>query len=532
MKSNNGGIVKHYNNGQELSTKVLNGVNKLANNVGSTLGPRGRTVGIMYQGENIPMVTKDGVTVAEHITFEDPFENMGAQIVKQAAKQSASNAGDGTTTATILTRGILNRAQKYIVAGASPTEIKRGMDKACEAIVANLKEIARPVQSKQDIEHVATISANNDKGIGTLIANAVDSAGKDGSVLVEEARSINTSLDLIEGFRIDQGWLSSKFITNERQNTAEYHDPLILITDEQIDTVEQIYPALELAAKDQRPLLIVANEVEGQALAALIANAVRGTMKVCAVKSPRYGEERRSILRDLAATVGGVFITREDGLLLKNVQLKQFGRSKSATVSKFATTIVGGQGDEETIETRIEAIKNEIQETEDMATCERLQERITRLASGVAVIRVGAATEVEMIEKKHRIDDALEAVRSALEEGILPGGGVGLIRASTGLYVETDNEEQALGAKIILDAVQEPLRQLCINSGESQDLIVDGVIHKSRNEGYNFLTRNYVDMLNEGIIDPCKVTRCALQNAVSAASTLLTMNYAIVSTKD
>ena len=524
--------MKHYNDGQELSTKVLNGVNKLADNVGSTLGPRGRTVGIMYQGENIPMVTKDGVTVAEHITFEDPFENMGAQIVKQAAKQSATKAGDGTTTATILTRGILNRAQKYIVAGASPTEIKRGMDKATELIVENLKEIARPVQSQQDIEHIATISANNDKGIGTLIATAVDSAGKDGSVLVEEARSINTSLDLIEGFRMDQGYLSSRFITNERQNTVEYHDPLILVTDEQVDTVEQIWKALELAGQDGRPLLIVANEVEGQALAAMIANAVRGTMKVCAIKSPRYGEERRSILRDLAATVGATFITREDGLLLKNIQLKHFGRSKSLSVGKFATTIVGGLGDEEAVETRIESIKSEIKETEDLQTCQRLQERITRLASGVAVIKVGAATEVEMIEKKHRIDDALEAVRSALEEGILPGGGVGLIRASVGAFVETDNEEQALGAKIILDAVQEPLRQLCLNSGESADLIVDGIINKTRNEGYNFLTREYTNMLESGITDPCKVTRCALQNAVSAASTLLTMNYAIVNVGD
>jgi chaperonin GroEL len=524
--------VKHYNDGQELINKVLNGVNKLADNVGSTLGPRGRTVGIMYQGENIPMVTKDGVTVAEHITFEDPFENMGAQIVKQAAKQSATKAGDGTTTATILTRGILNRAQKYIVAGASPTEIKRGMDKATEAIVTNLIEMARPVQSQQDIEHIATISANNDIGIGTLIANAVDSAGKDGSVLVEEARSINTSLDLIEGFRIDQGYLSSKFITNERQNTAEYHDPLILVTDEQVDSIDQIYAALELAAKDQRPLLVIANEVEGQALAAMIANAVRGTMKVCAVKSPRYGEERRSILRDLCASLGATFVTREDGILLKNIQLKHFGRAKSATVGKFSTTIVGGLGNEEDIETRIESIKNEIKETEDIQTCERLQERITRLASGVAVIRVGAATEVEMIEKKHRIDDALEAVRSALEEGILAGGGVGLIRATIGLHIPTDNEEQALGARIILDAAQEPLRQLCINSGESPDLIVSGVINKTQNEGYNFLTREYTNMLDAGITDPCKVTRCALQNAVSAASTLLTMNYAIVDLKD
>jgi len=524
--------VRHYKNGQDLTTKILSGVNKLADNVGSTLGPRGRTVGIMYQGEDIPMVTKDGITVASHITFDDPFENMGAQIVKQAAKQSASNAGDGTTTATILARGILNRAQKYIVAGASATEIKRGMDKATELIVESLKETARPVQSQQDIQHIATISANNDIGIGTLIATAVDAAGKDGSVLAEEARSIKTSLDLIEGFRMDQGYISGKFITNERQNTAEYNDPLILVTDEQVDVVEQIYPALEIAAKDQRPLLVVSNEMEGQALAALIANSVRGTMKVTAVKSPRYGEERRSILRDLCASIGATFITREDGLQLKNLQLKHFGRAKSATIGKFSTTIVGGKGDEEIIETRIESIKNEIQETEDMEVCKRLQERVTRLASGVAVIRVGAATEIEMTEKKHRIDDALEAVRSALEEGILPGGGVGLIRAANGLHVETDNEEQALGAKIILDAVQEPLRQLCINSGESEDLIVSEVMSRGKTEGYNFLSRNYVDMIEEGIIDPCKVTRCALQNAVSAASTLLTMNYAIIDIKD
>ena len=524
--------MRHYKNGQDLTTKILSGVNKLADNVGSTLGPRGRTVGIMYQGEDIPMVTKDGITVASHITFDDPFENMGAQIVKQAAKQSASNAGDGTTTATILARGILNRAQKYIVAGASATEIKRGMDKATELIVESLKETARPVQSQQDIQHIATISANNDIGIGTLIATAVDAAGKDGSVLVEEARSIKTSLDLIEGFRMDQGYISGKFITNERQNTAEYNDPLILVTDEQVDVVEQIYPALEIAAKDQRPLLVVSNEMEGQALAALIANSVRGTMKVTAVKSPRYGEERRSILRDLCASIGATFITREDGLQLKNLQLKHFGRAKSATIGKFSTTIVGGKGDEEIIETRIESIKNEIQETEDMEVCKRLQERVTRLASGVAVIRVGAATEIEMTEKKHRIDDALEAVRSALEEGILPGGGVGLIRAANGLHVETDNEEQALGAKIILDAVQEPLRQLCVNSGESADIIVAEVMSRGKTEGYNFLSRNYVDMIEEGIIDPCKVTRCALQNAVSAASTLLTMNYAIIDIKD
>jgi len=524
--------VRHYKNGQDLTNKILSGVNKLADNVGSTLGPRGRTVGIMYQGEDIPMITKDGVTVSEHIKFDDIFENMGAQIVKQAAKQSASNAGDGTTTATILTRGILNRAQKYIVAGTSPTEMKRGMDKATTQIVARLQEISRPVQSEEDIQHIATISANNDIGIGTLVATAVDKAGKDGSVLVEEARSLQTSLDLIEGFRFEQGYISSKFITNVRQGTAEYQSPLILVTDEQIETVEQIWPALELASKDARPLVVVANEVEGQALAAMIANGVRGTMKVAAVKSPRYGEERRSIQRDLCASIGATFITREDGLQLKNLQLKHFGQAKSTTISKQWTTIVGGKGDEELIETRIEAVKAEIGQTDDMPTCQRLQERITRLASGVAIIRVGAATEVEMTEKKHRIDDALEAVRSALEEGILPGGGVGLIRAAQGLHIETDNEEQALGAQIILDAIREPLRQLCLNSGESADIIVAEVLSREQAEGYNFLTREYVNMISQGIIDPCKVTRCALQNAVSAASTLLTMNYAIVDEKD
>ncbi len=521
-------MTKHYSNGQELNTKILSGINKLTDNVATTLGPKGRNVILFHKEQGIPVITKDGVTVAKFIDFEDPIENVGAQIVKQAAEQSASRAGDGTTTATVLTRAILQRAQKYLTAGVSPIEIKRGMDKATDMVVERLKEMSTPIRSQEDIEHIATISANNDKSIGTLIATAVDSAGKDGSVLVEEANSINTSLDLIEGFRFDSGYTSSTFINNDRSGTVEYNSPLILITDEKIETIEQILPTLEIASRDNNPLLIVA-DMEGQALAAVIANAVRGTMKVAAVKPPRYGEERRNILKDLALTTGATFITRENGIPLTKITLSNFGLCKSISVNKQWTTIVGGRGNEDEAEKRIEALKTEIQQTDDLKACERLQGRITRLASGVAVIRVGAATEVEMIEKKHRIDDALEAVRSAQEEGIVSGGGIALIRATQNLLIPTDTEEQSIGAKIILEAIEEPLRQMAKNADKSPDLIVDKVRHADVEKGYNFLSGGLVNMLEEGIIDPVKVTRCALQNAVSVASTLITTSHAIVS---
>ena len=520
--------MKHYSNGQELNTKILTGINKLTDYVATTLGPKGRNVILFHKEQGIPVITKDGVTVAKFVDFEDPIENVGAQIVKQAAEQSATKAGDGTTTATVLTRAILQKAQRYLTAGVSPTEIKRGMDKATETIVERLKDMATPIRSQEDIQHIATISANNDTSIGTLIATAVDSAGKDGSVLVEEARSINTSLDLIEGFRFDSGYISSTFINNERSGTVEYNNPLILVTDEKVETVEQILPALEIAARDSSPLLIVA-DIEGQALAAVIANAVRGTMKIAAVKPPRYGEERRNILKDMSTSVGATFITRENGVPLSKVGLNHFGNCKSISLSKGWTTMVGGKGDEGSIEKQIEALKAEIQQTDDIKACERIQERITRLASGVAVIRVGAATEVEMLEKKHRIDDALEAVRSAQEEGIVAGGGTALIRATDGLFVETTSEEQSLGAKIILEAIEEPLRQMAKNADKSPDLIVDKVRQASIEKGYNFMTDELVNMLDNGIVDPAKVTRCALQNAVSVASTLITTSHAIVS---
>ena len=520
--------MKHYSKGNALNAKIIEGVDILADNVATTLGPRGRNVALYHKEQNVPVITKDGVTVAKFISLEDPFQNLGAQVIKQAAEETVNSAGDGTTTATVLSRAILKEAQKYMTAGVSPVELKRGMDKAVAAITERLTEMSRPIQTVEDIRHIATISANNDKSIGKLIATAIDKAGKDGSVLVEEARSMNTSLDLIEGFRFDSGYLSSQFINNERTGTVEYDNPIILITDEKIEHVEQIMPTLTIAARDSRPLLIVAADVEGQALAALIANSVRGTMKVAAVRAPKYGEERRNVLKDLCASVGATLVSREAGLSLKEIKLNDFGQSKSLSLTKGWTTIVGGKGDWEEIDKRIAAVKNEIQQTENLKECERLQERITRLASGVAVIRVGAATEVEMIEKKHRIDDALEAVRSAQEEGIIPGGGVALVRAITGLSVTTDNEEQGLGAKIVLRACEAPLRTMARNAGESEDIILQKVRDAQGDEGYDFLNRCMVATYERGIIDPKKVTRCALENAASAAGTLLTTSHAIV----
>ena len=521
--------MKHYNQGSPLNQKIIEGVDILADNVATTLGPRGRNVALYHKEQNTPVITKDGVTIAKFIDLEDPFQNLGVQVIKQAAEETVNNAGDGTTTAVVLARAILKDAQRYLTAGVSPVELKRGIDKATDVITERLADMSRPIQTVEDIRHIATISANNDKAIGALIATAIDKAGKDGSVLVEEARSMTTSLDLIEGFRFDSGYASSTFITDKRNATVCYENPLILITDEKLEHVEQIMKVLEIAARDNRPLIIISNEVEGQALAALIANAVRGTMKICAIKAPKYGEERRSILKDLCTSTGAYFMSRENSLTLKDVQLNHFGQCKSITVTKSWTTIVGGDGDDNKIDQRIESIKAEIRHTENLSECERLQDRVTRLASGVAVIKVGAATEIEMIEKRHRIDDALEAVRSAQEEGIVPGGGVALLRAVSDLFVETDNEEQSLGAQVVLRACEMPLKQMAINAGESPDIIVQDVKNCGTVDmGYDFLNREMVSTYEKGIIDPCKVTKCALRNAASAAGTLLTTSHAIV----
>ena len=520
--------MKHYNQGQALNQKILEGVDILADNVATTLGPRGRNVALYHKDQGTPVITKDGVTIAKFITLQDPFQNLGAQVIKQAAEETVNSAGDGTTTATVLSRAILKEAQKYMTAGVSPVELKRGMDKAVDVITARLDEMSRPIQTVEDIKHIATISANNDKSIGHLIATAIDKAGKDGTVLVEEARSMKTSLDLIEGFRFDSGYVSNSFITDLRNATVNYDNPILLITDEKIEHVEQIMPTLELASRDNRPLVIVSNDVEGQALAALIANAVRGTMKICSIKAPKYGEERRNIMKDLCANTGATFITRENSLTLQDIKLNHFGQCNRINVTKSWTTIVGGKGNDQKIDETIETIKSQIRQTDNLSECERLQERITRLASGVAVIKVGAQTEVEMIEKRHRIDDALEAVRAAQEEGIVPGGGVALLRATKSLFVETDNEEQNLGAQVILRACEVPLRQMAINAGESPDIIVSDVKEELGDMGYDFLNRCMVSTYEVGIVDPCKVSKCALRNATSAAATLLTTSHAIV----
>ncbi len=518
---------KQYCDGRNLSEALLKGANVLADNVSSTLGPRGRNVILQEKGKT-PIITKDGVTVANFIELSDPFENLGAQVIKQASQQTATLAGDGTTTSVVLSRAILREAQKYLTAGVSPIELKRGIDKAVESVVTRLAQIAKPISSEEDIEHVASISANNDRTIGKLIATAVDKVGKDGSITIEEARSVDTSLDIVEGFRFDSGYLASAFINDERRGVVKYEDPYILVTDRKFDSVQDMLPVLELIAREGKPFVIVADEIEGQALAALIMNAMRGTMKVAAVKAPRYGEERRNIMKDLAISVGATFIATENGTKMSDVKLKDFGRAKKIEIAKSLTTIVGGQGKMEEVDKQIDIIKAELQQTENIYECERLQERITRLASGIGIIRVGAATEVEMIEKKHRIEDALEAVRSAQQEGIVPGGGVALLRATEGLEVVTDNEEQALGVKIVLRAAEEPIRQMALNAGESPDIIVSMVKSEVFDAGYDFLNRRIIMMVETGIIDPVKVTRCAIQNAASAAGTLITTNYSIV----
>ena len=519
---------RYYKNGSELNKKILDGVNKLTDNVASTLGPKGRNV-ILYQKGGTPIVTKDGVTVAKFVEFDDPFENVGAQIIKQAAQNTNTNAGDGTTTSTVLAREILVQAQKYLATGVSPIELKRGMDKAVTEIVKNLDELSIPVSSLQDIKHIATISANGDDIIGELVSTAIDLVGKDGSITIEESKSLTTILDTVEGFRFDSGYFSKSFVTDERRGAVVYDNPLILVTDHRVEQLEEILPILEVVARENKPLIIVAEEVEGQALAALIMNTVRGTMKIAAVKAPRYGEERRSILKDLCISTGATFMSRSSGINLADTKLEHLGRAKKIDVIKNNTTIIDGDAAWEEVEKRIDSLKEEITQTEDIHECERIQERITRLASGVAIIKVGAASEIEMIEKKHRVEDALEAVRSAQQEGTVTGGGTALIRAAHKLKVMTDNDEQAIGVEIIKKSLTGPIKQMALNAGESPDLIINKVLKaKDTRLGWNFSTGKMVNMYEAGIIDPKKVTRNALENAASVSSTLLTTSYAIV----
>ena len=520
-------MTKHYDSDHSLNQKIMDGVNTLADNVASTLGPRGRNVILQKKGEN-PIITKDGVTIAKFIELEDPFENAGAQIIKQAAAKSNAEAGDGTTTTTVLARAILEQSQRYLIAGTSPVEIKRGMDKAASAVITELKHMATPIKSERDMRHIATISANGDAVLGDLVAMAVDRAGRDGGVQVEDARSVDTSVDLVEGFIFAGGYFSPSFITNEAKGVVEYDDVFVLVTDEKIDQVQQILPTLEAVSRDGRPLIIVAPEIEGQALAALVLNSVRGTMKIAAVKAPGYGQERQKTLEDLAISLGGTYVSRSVGMRVADVKLEDLGIAKKYVGDKYNSTFVGGKGKQEDVDQRIDSLRSEMEITDSMRTCEQLQARITRLSSGIAVIRVGAATEIEMIEKKHRIEDALEAVQSAQAEGIVAGGGVALLRATQLINVEVDNEEQQIGVDILKKACLAPIMTMASNAGESPDVIVNMVADAEGTVGYDFYKRDLSDLQANGVIDPVKVTRCALQNSVSVASTLITTNFGVI----
>ena len=523
--------MKHYKSGRNLNEAIMSGVDKLTDAVGATLGPRGRNV-ILKSHNQRPLITKDGVTVARFVEFEDPFENLGAQVIKQASEVTNSTAGDGTTTATVLARAILQKAQTHLVTGTSPIELKRGIDLAVDAIITELKEHSRPVSTKEEIEQVATISANGDKGIGKLIANAVDQVGKGGAITIKEAKSNETSLELTEGFQFDSGLLANAFITDERRGVMKYEDCLILVTDKNITTIDDILPALELAARDGRAFIIIAEDISGQALAAMIMNAMKGSMRVAGIKAPRYGEERRNILADLAISTGATFISRESGLQLKDIKLQHMGTAQNVQSDKRTTIVVGGNQDDDEVEKRINLLREEIENEPSLSVCEKIQDRLTRLASAIAVIKVGGVTEVEMMEKKHRVEDALEAVHSAQQEGIMAGGSAPLLRVAKKIEVEVETHEQQIGVDIIKQAVKEPFRKMVSNAGLSPDIYLEKVEnHTNAESGLDISTGEIVNMFSYGIIDPFKVTRCALQNASSAASTLLTTDVGIVEQK-
>ena len=514
--------------GSDLQDRLLKGINKLSDYVSSTLGPEGKNV-VLKSKDGQPFITKDGVTVANHFSVEDIVENVGVEIIKQVANRTNSEAGDGTTTSTVLAACLLKESQKFIKSGVSIRDLQNGMDEALKQTLEHIDEHSRQIQSIEEIEHIASISANNDSQIGKLIATAVDQAGKNGAITIEAARSAETSLDVIEGFIIDSGYASPQFVTDERRRLTQHDDCLIMVTDHKLEFVEPMMPVLELAARESRPLVIVADEVVDQMLAALIMNAVRGSMKVVAVKAPRYGEERRNILKDLALSTGATFFTRESGKKFSEFKLTDFGRCKSVEVKKNSTTFVDGGGDYGKVDERIQILKDTIAETDDVHECERLQERITRLASGIAIIKVGGATEVEVIEKRHRIEDALEAVKAAQVGGIHPGGGTGYLRAHQSLNGDNLSEGERLGFNILKEALLAPTKVMATNAGLSADLTLNKILEsEDLNCGVNIKTNEVVDMYKAGIIDPVKVTKAALVNAKSAVSVLISSGHAII----
>ncbi len=500
---------------------LLRGVEKLAKAVKATLGPSGRNV-ILDKKFGSPTITKDGVTVAKEIELENPYENMGAQLVREVASKTSDIAGDGTTTATVLAEAIYREGLKNVTAGANPTSLQRGINKAVEAVVAELGKISKKVSDSSEIAQVATVSANWDKTIGQIIADAMEKVGKDGTITVEEAKSIETTLDVVEGMQFDKGYLSPYFATNAEAMEAVLENAYILIHEKKISSLKDLLPLLEKVAKGGRPLLIIAEDVEGEALATLVVNKLRGTLQVCAVKAPGFGDRRKAMLEDIAVLTGGRCITEDLGIKLESISLDDLGKAKRVVVEKEATTIVEGEGKSKDIQGRVAQIRRQIEETTSDYDREKLQERLAKLAGGVAVINVGAATETEMKEKKARVEDALHATRAAVEEGIVPGGGVALIRAQKALDSLKLEGDEAIGAGIVRRAVEAPLRQLADNAGQEGALIVQEVKKGKGNEGYNVATGAYEDLVKAGVVDPTKVTRSALQNASSISGLLLT----------
>jgi chaperonin GroEL len=514
-------MAKQLNFDESARQALLRGVTKLAKAVKATLGPAGRNV-ILEKKFGSPTITKDGVTVAKEIELPDPYENMGAQLIKEVSSKTSDIAGDGTTTATVLAEAIYSEGLRNVTAGANPTSLQRGILKATEAIVAKLKEISTPVKDSKEVAQVATVSANWDASIGNIIAEAMDKVGKEGTITVEEAKSIETTLEVVEGMQFDKGYLSPYFVTNPETMEANLENAYILIHEKKISSLKDMLPLLEKVARSGKPLLIIAEDVEGEALATLVVNKLRGTLNIVAVKAPGFGDRRKAMLEDIAILTGGRCITEDLGIKLENIELADLGQAKRITIGKENTVIVEGEGTSDAIAGRVQQIKRQIEETTSDYDREKLQERLAKLAGGVAVINVGAATETEMKEKKARVEDALHATRAAVEEGIVPGGGVALIRAQAAIGDLGLTGDEKTGSEIVARAIEAPLRQLAANAGVEGALIVAEVKKGKGNNGYNVATGKYEDLIKAGVVDPAKVTRSALQNAASISGLLLT----------
>lgn len=520
-------MAKQVTFGAEGRAKLINGVNTLADAVKVTLGPKGRNVVIQKQFGG-PTITKDGVSVAKEIELEDPLENLGAQMVKEVASRTADDAGDGTTTATVLAQAIVKEGAKLVTAGCNPMDLKRGIDKTVAALVENLNKMSKPCNTEKEIAQVGSISANSDKVIGDIIARAMETVGKDGVITVEEGKGLEDELEVVEGMQFDRGYLSPYFITNQDKQVSVLEEPFVLLVDKSISTVRDLVPVLEGVAQSGKPILVIAEGVEGEALATLVVNSMRGVVKACAVRAPGFGDRRKAMLDDIAVLTGATVISEDVGLKLENISAEHLGRAGRVEVTKDTTTIVEGAGDKTAIANRIAALQTQIANTESDYDREKLQERLAKLSGGVAVIKVGAATELEMKEKKDRIDDALNATSAAVEQGIVPGGGVALIRAKQNLGdIDVSNPDQAHGMDIVLRAIEAPVRQITTNAGASPDVVVNKILEGDDTYGYNAATDEYGDMLELGIIDPTKVTKTALVNAASVAALILTSECAI-----